>query len=155
MGFSESFLTQLKRGKGVRAVHDPVRPSSPREAGQQKPTYQTEAEAQAEIIARRDSYVAEYPKLEMLVSSQAGMWTSKKQARQAKAAGMPEGFPDLQLHAMAHGYGGLFIELKVGKNRPTQAQRDWIRALNDSGYYATVAWEVEPAWQLILWYIGA
>jgi hypothetical protein len=40
----------------------------------------------------------------------------------------PAGFPDLVL---ARAPRLIFAELKVGSNKPTKAQREWLNALND------------------------
>lgn len=49
----------------------------------------------------------------------------------------PAGFPDL---VMVHPdkYKVVFVELKVGKNKLTASQEDWIDALCDAGEYVYV-----------------
>ncbi len=48
-----------------------------------------------------------------------------------------------------HGYHGLYIELKVGKNKPTVAQEAWIALLNRNGYLARVVYGADEAIKLI------
>jgi hypothetical protein len=45
------------------------------------------------------------------------------------------GFPDLVL---VRGKTAMFVELKVGRNHPTEAQYAWLHALGGAGLYATV-----------------
>ena len=53
----------------------------------------------------------------------------------------PRGFPDL---FMIRDGRALAIELKSGKNQPTEPQADWIDALNAvPGITAFVAWECD------------
>lgn len=48
------------------------------------------------------------------------------------------------------GYHGLYIELKVGSNKATALQKDWIKELTKQGYLAVVCygWQ-EAAEQLV------
>ena len=65
-----------------------------------------------------------------------------RNAREAailKAQGVRAGVPDLCFPAARHGYNGLFVELKVGKNKPTPQQREWLKLLNQNGYHAVAA----------------
>lgn len=65
----------------------------------------------------------------------------KRNAREAarfKAEGVVPGIPDLFLAVARHGFNGLFIELKAGRNRPSPAQESCMRMLEAAGYYCTV-----------------
>lgn len=57
-----------------------------------------------------------------------------------KAAGMRAGVPDLCLPVPRGGYHGLYIEMKYGKNKPTQAQNEWLDALREQGYFTAVCY---------------
>ena len=57
-----------------------------------------------------------------------------------KAAGMRAGVPDLCLPVPRGGYHGLYIEMKYGKNKPTQAQNEWLNALREQGYFTAVCY---------------
>ena len=67
-----------------------------------------------------------------------------------KRQGVKAGVPDLHLPVARGGYNGLYIELKVGSNKPTQLQKKWLSSLNEQGYLAVVCygWQ-EAAEQLI------
>lgn len=76
-------------------------------------------------------------------------------AAKLKAEGVRAGVLDLFLPVARHGYHGLFIELKCGGNKPTQAQQEWIRNLRAEGYHAAVIWDsVDDVIGLIEWYLG-
>lgn len=66
-------------------------------------------------------------------------------AARLKAAGMQPGFPDLFIPAARGGACGLFIEMKVGKNKPSDAQEAWLETLNWSGYAVAVCWGFDDA----------
>ena len=66
---------------------------------------------------------------------------AKRSARLAaymKAEGMKPGVPDICIAYPSNGFHGLYIELKIKKNRPTINQMEWLERLNDNGYLA--AW---------------
>lgn len=58
-----------------------------------------------------------------------------------KQPGVRGGVPDLFLAAPRGGHGGLFIELKVGDNKPSQKQLDTISDLRAAGYACAVVWD--------------
>ena len=56
----------------------------------------------------------------------------------AKKSGYKRGFPDLFIYEPRGKYHGLAIELKVGYNKPTKEQLEWIEQLNKRNYKAVV-----------------
>lgn len=75
-----------------------------------------------------------------------------KEAYFMKRSGLKAGVPDLCIPAARKGYHGLYIEMKHGKNKPTDKQRQWIQILNDNGYCAKVCYGAKEAMELIEWY---
>ena len=57
-----------------------------------------------------------------------------------KRQGVRSGVPDLCMPLARKGYHGLYIELKVGKNKPSVNQLKWIETLNTNGYKAVVCY---------------
>lgn len=55
--------------------------------------------------------------------------------------GVRGGVPDLMLAVQRGGFGGLFVELKIGSNKPSGKQRDVIAQLRDQGYCCHVIWD--------------
>jgi len=70
-----------------------------------------------------------------------------------KAEGVRRGTPDLML-AARRSYAGLFIEMKVGDNKPTEEQKSFIAYLNEAGYKACVHWSADDAIKEIEAYLG-
>ena len=71
----------------------------------------------------------------LLYSSLNGVHTTAQQARTAKAEGMIAGVADLTLSVARHGYHGLFIEMKHGKEgRQSEAQKAWQKMVEEQGY---------------------
>ncbi len=70
-----------------------------------------------------------------------------------KRAGMRPGFPDLFIPVAKKEFHGLFIEMKVGKNKPTADQEKWINLLNANGYKAVVCYGYDQAVNTIIQYM--
>ena len=62
------------------------------------------------------------------------------EARNLKLQGVKSGVPDMCIPLARKGYHGLYIELKVGKNKPSTNQLKWIEILNTNGYKAVVCY---------------
>ena len=53
-----------------------------------------------------------------------------------------------------NGYHGLYIELKVGENTPSDFQRAFLDALAREGYLALVAYGAQEAYGHLIDYLG-
>jgi hypothetical protein len=53
-----------------------------------------------------------------------------------KYLGGKAGIPDVMVFCRSGEFVGLAIELKAGKNKPTQAQNEWLEALTKNGWAA-------------------
>ena len=65
----------------------------------------------------------------------------RRNAREAaflKSEGVTAGIPDLFLAEGRHGFHGLFIEMKAGKNTATPAQKEMMGRLGRAGYLCAV-----------------
>lgn len=71
-----------------------------------------------------------------------------------KREGVRRGALDLMLAKPVQPYSGLFIEMKVGDNKPTPDQQDFIRYLTSAGYKACVHWSADSAIAEIIGYLG-
>ena len=56
------------------------------------------------------------------------------------AEGLKPGVPDICLPVPNKMYHGLFIEMKAGRNKPTENQEFWLDALSAQGYCTVVAY---------------
>ena len=77
----------------------------------------------------------------------------RSQRIKAKQTGYKRGFPDLFIYESRGGFHGLAIELKVGYNKPTKEQLDWIGRLTNNGYLATVCRNLDETLDIIKAYL--
>ena len=96
----------------------------------------------------------QYSELDTMFAIPNGGHRSKATAGRLKAEGVKSGVPDIFLPVRSRGYGGMFIEMKVGRNKPTENQRDYMFNLSAAGYYCTTCYGADDALAEILWYIG-
>lgn len=82
-----------------------------------------------------------------------GYRSNAARATQMKRQGVRNGVPDLCLPVPRGGFHGFYGELKVGKNKPSPAQQEWVAALTNQGYYVVVRWGWEAMVQEIFRYI--
>ena len=78
---------------------------------------------------------------------------NKIEAANLKRQGVKAGVPDLMLPVAKHGYHGLFVEMKVGYNKPTENQKKWIEILKNNGYLVKTCWGAEETINLITDYM--
>lgn len=76
------------------------------------------------------------------------------EANKLKQEGLKPGVSDLFLPVPCSGFCGLFIEMKVGNNKTTDEQKEFLRDMNDNGYLAIVCYGSENAIASIATYIG-
>ena len=81
-----------------------------------------------------------FPELALLFAIPNGGKRSKVTAALLKAEGVFPGVPDMFLPVSRLRCHGLFIEMKVGKNKPTKAQLDFMCQVRSEGYKAVVCW---------------
>lgn len=93
----------------------------------------------------------EYKKIPIFAIPNGGR-RNKKEAYWLKRTGVKSGVPDLCIPVARKGYHGLYIEMKYGRNKPTDEQEKWIALLNDNGYCATVCVGAKEAMNFINWY---
>ena len=65
---------------------------------------------------------------------------NKAEAARLKAQGVKAGVPDLCIPVARGGYHSLYIEMKHGKNKPTEKQLEWIALLRKQGMAAYVCY---------------
>lgn len=81
-----------------------------------------------------------FPELKMLYHVPNGGKRNPAEAARFKAMGVKTGVPDLCLPVPMNGYAGLYIEMKYSNNKPTAAQKEWIKNLKEYGYKVTVCY---------------
>lgn len=114
----------------------------------------TEHELQAAVIAECERRALRNPLWGRILHIPNGEHRTKATAGRLKAMGVRAGLCDLAIFVARHGYHAAFCELKVGSNKPTATQRDWMRFLQEQGYAVKVFWdEPEPVIEWLDWYI--
>lgn len=100
-----------------------------------------------------------YPPLRWLHSSLNGIVipappkVRAKIINHMKAEGMKKGIPDLSLPVARRGYHGLFIEMKIGYNKPTDEQKDFMAFAESEGYLDKVCYSSDEAIETLEWYL--
>lgn len=109
---------------------------------------------QATLIQWCNLQSCKYSELKMIFAIPNGGYRNKGEARKLKATGTKSGVPDLFLPVPRSQKYGLFIEMKVGRNKCTENQKKWIRALMEQGYEVKVCYSAEEAIQIIKRYLS-
>lgn len=95
-----------------------------------------------------------YPELELMYHVPNEGKRSPVTGARMKRAGLKTGVPDVCLPTAHGGYIGLYIEMKYGKNKPTESQKKWLRALQAQGHMTAVCYSWEQARELIELYLS-
>ncbi|MBC8266356.1 MAG: hypothetical protein H8E84_05260 [Flavobacteriales bacterium] len=83
-------------------------------------------------------YIKEtYPDVKYCSSIAGAYISSRVQRAKIVRNGYVRGKNDLDIYEARGGYFALFLELKENAY-PTKAQKDWIAAMNERGYYAEI-----------------
>lgn len=99
-----------------------------------------------------------YPQLELLHHIPNGGKRDKREAgalkRQGVKAGVPYKMLFYSLPVPKSNYHGLYIELKVGKNKTSKFQNEWIKNLREQGYCVEVCYGWNEAREVIEKYLN-
>ena len=112
--------------------------------------HRSEADEQAILF----EWAAYLPELEFMYAVPNGGSRHPAEAANLKRQGVKSGVPDLCLPLPKGKYHGLYIEMKVGKNKTTENQDKWLEHLREVGYAAHVCYGFEEAQKVILDYIN-
>lgn len=95
-----------------------------------------------------------YPELELMFHVPNEGKRSVYTGAELKRAGLKSGVPDVMLPVARKGYHGLAMELKAGKNKPTERQKKWLMGLAKEGWLCYVCWGYEAAVTVLSDYLG-
>lgn len=120
-----------------------------------KSNLKTEAQEQSDLIKWAEKCVQNniHPELEMLYAVPNGGRRDKIEAAHLKLQGVKAGVPDLCLAVPKGKYHGLYIELKVGRNKTSEYQDRWLHNLSKKGYAVKVCYGCVSAKQAIEKYL--
>ena len=94
-----------------------------------------------------------YPCLKLMYHTPNEGKRSAVTGARLKRKGLRPGVPDICLPAARGGYHGLYIELKVGDNKPTPVQKEYLHALDTEGYFVALCYSAAEAIRLIERYV--
>ena len=95
----------------------------------------------------------QYPELNLLYHIPNGGKRNAAEAEHLKQQGVKAGVPDLFLPVARGKWHGLYIEMKVGNNKPTEKQKAWITALREQGYVVEVCYGYRQAAEVLVQYL--
>lgn len=94
----------------------------------------SEENEQEKVIQWSENKASVWPQLKLLYHVPNGGSRNRVEAAKLKRMGVKAGVPDLVLPIPMGGYAGLYIEMKVGSNKPTKRQQEWIECLKMYGH---------------------
>jgi len=101
------------------------------------------------------SWTRNHPELRWMFAIPNGGLRDKRNAANLKREGVKAGVSDIFLPVPSGEFHGLFIELKWGKNKPTQNQLEFIKYATGQGYKCVIAYSAEEALSAIDEYLEA
>lgn len=115
---------------------------------------QHEGEEQAALFQWAYLQRNTYPELDLLFHIPNGGQRNAGEAANLKRQGVKAGVPDIHLSVARGRYHSLYIELKHGKNKPTELQKKWLQDLALQGNLTAVCYGWEQAAKLITDYLN-
>lgn len=113
----------------------------------------TEHEEQKALFNWATMMAGKWPELDLMFAVPNGGHRHIRVAARMKEEGVRAGVPDIFLPCARCGWHGLFVEMKAGRNKPTELQQQWLEDLTLQGYLAAVCWGWEEAAALIESYL--
>lgn len=99
-------------------------------------------------------WAAAIPELKAMYAIPNGGSRNAIEGKNLKAQGVKAGVPDICLPVSNGIYHALYIEMKVGKNKLSDKQKEYIKILNDNGNMAVVCYGFEEAQKVIIEYLN-
>lgn len=112
----------------------------------------SEDSQQAALFAWAADSVGKYPQLRWLFAIPNGGSRHIAEATKFVATGTRSGVPDLMLPVI-NLYAGCFIEMKVGTNKASKNQLEWLSQLSYEGYYTAVCYSWQEARDVLINYL--
>lgn len=94
-------------------------------------------------------WAAYIPELRWMYAVPNGGKRGAREAANLKRQGTKAGVSDIALPLPKGKYHGLFLELKVGKNKPSELQKEFISYVKENGYAAYVCYGHKEALKII------
>lgn len=114
---------------------------------------ESEGQAQAAVFSWARWQQSKHPALKSMYHAANEGRRSRSAGADLKRQGMKPGVSDICLPYAAGGYNNLYIELKVGNNKASDAQLAFIDAINEIGGKALVVYGADNAIEVIAAYL--
>lgn len=146
-------LPEAHRGEAMRQMDD-----KPALVEKIPAHHASEHDEQVAIFQWAKTNEGRWPELRWMFAIPNGGARATLTAIKLKAEGVKSGVPDIFLPLPMMGWGeilysGLWIELKIGSNKPTDNQREWIDGLRKAGYAVALCYGAEEAIRTITSYL--
>lgn len=115
---------------------------------------QLESTEQAKLFDWSHFMSAKYPILNLMYHVPNGGSRNKIEAANLKRQGVKSGVPDICLPVPCSKFHGLYIEMKVGKNKPTKNQIYYIDSLRLQGYKVEICYSWTKAAEVVCKYLN-
>lgn len=125
------------------AAAEPAARKAPRSARSPAPMKVSEDDLQISCFQWIELMRPAHPILEWIIHVPNGGKRPRGAAGKLKAMGVKPGVLDVLLPLPFNGWAGLAIEMKVGRNKTTEQQDDWLQVFEASGYYTAVCHTLE------------
>lgn len=99
-------------------------------------------------------WAAYKPELKWMFAIPNGGSRNQREARNLKRQGVKAGVSDIFLPLARGGFHGLFIEMKVGNNKPSDKQIEFINYADSQGYAVYVCYGFRAAQKTIEQYLS-
>jgi len=125
-----------------------------------RPKADREHQHQVTVIKWRDLFSTTHPALARLHAIPNGGSRDKAEAKKLKAEGVTAGVADLFGPKPAHGYHGIYVELKdIGREKErrgglSEEQLRFLTGVAGDGFFAAVAYGSNQAIDVLSWYYG-
>lgn len=113
----------------------------------------SEATEQEALITWCGWMANQHPELKLIYHVPNGGSRNTLEAVNLKRQGVKAGVLDLCLPVPMNGFHGLYIEMKYGKNKTMEAQKEWLDALTEQGYFTAVCYGAEEAERVLSRYL--
>lgn len=98
--------------------------------------------------------MGKYPELKLMYHIPNGGSRNLKEAANLKIQGVKAGVPDICLPVGRGKYHALYIEMKAGKNKCSESQKQWIADLTQENNLAVVCYGWDAASKVIEDYLS-
>lgn len=112
-----------------------------------------EHQAQVAFFERVHWAAQWHPELEAIYAVPNAAQRSEREGARMKDEGLKPGQPDVCVPIPRNGYGALYLELKVGKNKPTPEQVARMKVLESVGNLCLCVWGWEAMWEAVVEYM--